>query len=91
MSIPPPGSSPSAAGTSARHDHAVKFYDTVAHEFGLQVTAEHVEDAATVKILRRLGVDHGQGYHLGRPVPIPDPQTASPNAPSPARRRHERA
>jgi EAL domain-containing protein (putative c-di-GMP-specific phosphodiesterase class I) len=34
------------------------------------VIAEHVQDAATVQILRRLGVDHAQGYHFGHPAPI---------------------
>jgi EAL domain-containing protein (putative c-di-GMP-specific phosphodiesterase class I) len=49
---------------------------TMAHGLGQQVIAEHVQDAATVQILRRLGVDHAQGYHLGRPAPITEPSAA---------------
>jgi EAL domain-containing protein (putative c-di-GMP-specific phosphodiesterase class I) len=30
--------------------------------------AECVEDAATLEALRELGVDHVQGFHLGRPA-----------------------
>jgi EAL domain-containing protein (putative c-di-GMP-specific phosphodiesterase class I) len=30
--------------------------------------AECVEDAATLDALRELGVDHVQGFHLGRPA-----------------------
>jgi EAL domain-containing protein (putative c-di-GMP-specific phosphodiesterase class I) len=29
-----------------------------------------VEDAATLELLRRLGVDRAQGYHVGRPRPV---------------------
>lgn len=39
------------------------------HNLGLGVTAEGVEDAATLERLRALGCDHAQGYHLGRPQP----------------------
>ncbi|WP_435019632.1 putative bifunctional diguanylate cyclase/phosphodiesterase [Tundrisphaera sp. TA3] len=38
------------------------------HNLGLRVTAEGVEDAATLAILSELGCDFVQGYHLGRPV-----------------------
>ena len=33
------------------------------------VVVEGVEDADTLRALRRLGVTHAQGYHLGRPQP----------------------
>ena len=39
------------------------------HNLGLTVTAEGVEDAATLERLHALGCDHAQGYHLGRPQP----------------------
>ncbi|MEA2182956.1 MAG: hypothetical protein QOF69_2141 [Solirubrobacteraceae bacterium] len=32
--------------------------------------AEYVEDQETVEVLSRLGVDYGQGFHLGRPAPL---------------------
>lgn len=37
--------------------------------FGLQTIAEGVEDEATLALLRELGVDLAQGFHLGRPAP----------------------
>lgn len=39
----------------------------IAHHLHKIVIAEHVEDAGTLKILRELGVDQVQGFHLGRP------------------------
>lgn len=41
----------------------------MARALGMQVTAEGVEDAATLKILADLGCDLAQGYYLGRPFP----------------------
>jgi diguanylate cyclase (GGDEF)-like protein len=32
--------------------------------------AEFVEDEATLELLRELGVDYAQGYHVGRPAPL---------------------
>jgi len=45
---------------------------TMVHGLGQQAIAEHVADADTVNIPRRLSVDHGQGYHFGRPAPASD-------------------
>ena len=39
----------------------------IAHDLNKIVVAEHVEDAATLDILRDLGIDLVQGFHLGRP------------------------
>ena len=36
----------------------------------LMTIAEHVEDEPTLSILREIGVDYVQGYHLGRPEAI---------------------
>jgi PAS domain S-box-containing protein len=44
----------------------------VARQFGIQTIAEGVEDAATLEKLRRMGVDFAQGYHIGRPKPLPE-------------------
>lgn len=41
----------------------------MAHELGLAVVAEGVEDAATLQELRRLGCDQIQGYLIGKPLP----------------------
>jgi EAL domain-containing protein (putative c-di-GMP-specific phosphodiesterase class I)/CheY-like chemotaxis protein len=40
-------------------------------ESGASVLAEHIESELQLIELRRLGVDYGQGYHLGRPAPLP--------------------
>ena len=42
----------------------------IARGLGKQTVAEHVGDDATVALLRRLGVDYGQGYFLGEPRPL---------------------
>lgn len=41
----------------------------IAREFGLKTIAEGVEDEETLQLLRQLGADYVQGYHLGRPAP----------------------
>jgi diguanylate cyclase (GGDEF)-like protein len=41
----------------------------LAHNLGLRVVAEGVEDRATLECLRELGCDEIQGYYLCRPVP----------------------
>jgi diguanylate cyclase (GGDEF)-like protein len=42
----------------------------LAHNMGLSVIAEGVEDDATLKNLRALGCDKAQGYHIARPLPL---------------------
>jgi EAL domain-containing protein (putative c-di-GMP-specific phosphodiesterase class I) len=42
----------------------------IARGLGTRTIAEFVGDDATVALLRRLGVDYGQGFHLGHPQPI---------------------
>lgn len=42
----------------------------VASNFEMRTVAEGVEDEATLELLRTLGVDLVQGYHLGRPAPL---------------------
>jgi diguanylate cyclase (GGDEF)-like protein/PAS domain S-box-containing protein len=41
----------------------------LAHDLGMTVVAEGVEDAATLKLLKAFGCDIVQGNHLGRPMP----------------------
>ncbi len=45
----------------------VKALAEVAQGLGKQTVAEFVEDAETLDMLRMLGVDFAQGYHVGRP------------------------
>jgi diguanylate cyclase (GGDEF)-like protein len=40
----------------------------LAHHLGLTVTAEGVEDEATLQALAALGCDQAQGYHIARPM-----------------------
>jgi diguanylate cyclase (GGDEF)-like protein/PAS domain S-box-containing protein len=40
----------------------------LAHNLGLRVVAEGVEDEATATLLAQLGCDQAQGYHFSRPV-----------------------
>ena len=42
----------------------------IARGLGKQTVAEFVEDADTAALLRDLGVDYGQGFHLGTPAPL---------------------
>jgi EAL domain-containing protein (putative c-di-GMP-specific phosphodiesterase class I) len=41
----------------------------LAHNLGLSVVAEGVENEAVWELLRELGCDQAQGYHMGRPMP----------------------
>jgi EAL domain-containing protein (putative c-di-GMP-specific phosphodiesterase class I) len=41
----------------------------VARALGHGTIAEFVEDEPTLELLRRLGVDYAQGYHVGMPFP----------------------
>ena len=40
----------------------------LAHELGLQVVAEGIEDQETLEVLRQLGCDYAQGYFISPPV-----------------------
>jgi PAS domain S-box-containing protein len=45
----------------------VKAIVDVASNFGIKTIAEGVESEETLEVLRGLGVDYAQGFHLGRP------------------------
>jgi EAL domain-containing protein (putative c-di-GMP-specific phosphodiesterase class I) len=42
----------------------------IARGMGKQTIAEYVGDRETLELLRRLGVDYAQGFHIGRPAPL---------------------
>ena len=44
---------------------------TLAHAIGLPVTAEGIETAGQLALLRGIDCDYAQGFHLGRPGPAP--------------------
>ena len=53
----------------------------LAHELGLTVVGEGVENEATMRLLRAYGCDFGQGYYLGRPArPSSIPNRLQPGA-----------
>jgi PAS domain S-box-containing protein len=64
--------------------NVVKAIVGLAQGFGLKTVGEGVEDEPTLNLLRELGVDYAQGYHLGRPAQVevaPDADT-SPTRPT---------
>jgi EAL domain-containing protein (putative c-di-GMP-specific phosphodiesterase class I) len=42
----------------------------IARGLGKKTIAEYVGDDETVELLRRLGVDYAQGFHIGKPAPL---------------------
>jgi EAL domain-containing protein (putative c-di-GMP-specific phosphodiesterase class I)/CHASE2 domain-containing sensor protein len=53
---------------NARSAIMVKSTIAMAHELGLEVVAEGVEDERTLAMLRAMGCDTAQGYGISRPV-----------------------
>jgi PAS domain S-box-containing protein len=62
--------------SSSASRHVVEAVVDLAARFGLQTVGEGVEDQETLDLLRELGVDYAQGYHIGRPAAL---QTAQPS------------
>lgn len=54
------------------HAAIVRSINEIAQAIGKQTVAEFVENAATLELLREIGVDYAQGYGIGRPVPLGD-------------------
>ncbi|MHB1629686.1 MAG: EAL domain-containing protein [Bacilli bacterium] len=44
----------------------------ISRGFGATTIAEGIETSAELQCMRRCGIDHGQGYLLGRPAPSPE-------------------
>jgi diguanylate cyclase (GGDEF)-like protein len=57
------------AAASARERLVVASTVALAHDLGLEVVAEGVEDETGLEFVRSLGSDYAQGYYLGAPVP----------------------
>jgi len=57
--------------TSSREDQlVVRAIVQIAQGLGKRTVAEFVGDQETLLLLRELGVDDGQGFHLGKPAPL---------------------
>jgi diguanylate cyclase (GGDEF)-like protein/PAS domain S-box-containing protein len=48
----------------------VRSINDISHVMGKKTVAEFVEDDRTFAILRNIGVDYGQGYGIGYPLPL---------------------
>lgn len=48
----------------------VKAIREVAELMHMKTVAEFVENAEILEVLREIGIDRAQGYHLGRPAPV---------------------
>lgn len=48
----------------------VQSISQVGQSMGLKIIAEYVENEAILEILRDMGVDYGQGYHILKPGPL---------------------
>jgi EAL domain-containing protein (putative c-di-GMP-specific phosphodiesterase class I) len=55
-------------GEDRRNAIMVRSTVALAHELGMKVVAEGVEDAACLRLLAEMGCDTAQGYYIGRPV-----------------------
>jgi len=53
-----------------RNMQIVRSVIDLAHNFGMAVVAEGIEDHATYACLTALGCDHGQGYYIARPMTV---------------------
>jgi PAS domain S-box-containing protein len=59
--------------TNQTNQYLVKAIVSLARGLGQKTIAEGVEDEETLVLLHEYGVDFAQGYHLGRPAPMPRP------------------
>jgi diguanylate cyclase len=59
-------------GVDPRAAKIVKHTVALAHDLGISLVAEGVEDDDTGRVLRDLGCDIAQGYAIARPMPVDD-------------------
>jgi EAL domain-containing protein (putative c-di-GMP-specific phosphodiesterase class I) len=55
---------------SADEGRGVQSILGITEQFDLATIVEGVEDQATLDLLRELGADYAQRFHVGRPVPL---------------------
>lgn len=63
------GSFISALGSDSTLRSLVKAMHDLAQALGIETVAEFVENEEIAIVLKKIGVTHGQGYHLGKPLP----------------------
>ena len=56
-------------GNGGEDTAIVRSTSDLAHNLGLSVVAEGVEDQKTLEALAGIGCDQAQGYHIARPMP----------------------
>ncbi len=70
-------------GSSETDEAIVRSLVTIARELGMQTVGEGIGSEEIRRRLRDLGVDHGQGYHLGVPAPLATiPSSWQPTSPN---------
>jgi diguanylate cyclase (GGDEF)-like protein/PAS domain S-box-containing protein len=57
--------------TSRTNQLVVKAVVDIARGLGKRTIAEFVQDAETLALLRGMGVDFAQGFHIAKPAPLP--------------------
>jgi EAL domain-containing protein (putative c-di-GMP-specific phosphodiesterase class I) len=65
--------------TSLTNQLVVKSVVDIARGLGKRTIAEFVQDAETLELLRGMGVDFAQGFHIARPAPLPLVQATLPH------------
>jgi len=70
------------SATDTLHYAMVRSINDIAHEMKKKTVAEFVEDESVLVVLKELGVDYGQGYHLGKPEVISDFMPGADNSES---------
>jgi len=53
----------------------VQAINAIGHVMGLKTIAEYVSSEAILQRLQEIGVDYGQGFHLGKPRPLGEGET----------------
>ncbi len=52
------------------NDEMVRAINRIGHVMNLKTIAEFVEDKEIMDHLREIGIDYGQGFHIGKPIPF---------------------
>jgi diguanylate cyclase (GGDEF)-like protein/PAS domain S-box-containing protein len=65
--------------TNLTNQLVVKAVVDIARGLGKRTVAEFVEDAETLELLRGMGVDYAQGFHVAKPAPLPLLQAPLPH------------